>query len=62
MKLVILYNDIEDYVLYIDGKAYQDIDHTWAECMLWLAETIKYFHVEFRYVDLKRSKYPEIIN
>jgi hypothetical protein len=61
MKLLVLYNDFEDYVLYINGKQYQDIDYRWAECMVWLSDTIAGFDVEFKEVNLQRTEYPNII-
>lgn len=61
MKLVVLYNDFDDNVLYINGKAYQDIDDSWAECMMWLDDTITGFSVEFRAFAGFRSDFPDEI-
>jgi hypothetical protein len=61
VELVVLYNDLDDCLLYIDGKQYQDMDYRWAECMMWLSDTVTGFNVEFREVNLHRSKFPDVI-
>lgn len=60
-KLVVLHNHLDDHVLYINGKAYQDIDETWAECMMWLDDTVRGFHVEFREFEGFRKDFPNTI-
>jgi hypothetical protein len=62
MKLVVLYNDFDDSVLYIDGKAYQDIDETWVHCMMWLNDTVTGFDVEFRTFAGWRKDFPNEID
>jgi hypothetical protein len=60
MELVVLYNDFDDSVLYINGKAYQDMDDSWVECMMWLKDTVD-FKVEFRTFAGFRSDFPDEI-
>jgi hypothetical protein len=61
MKLEVLYNDLDDCLLYIDGKLYQEIDYRWVECMMWLSDTVTGFNVEFREVNLPMTKFPDTI-
>jgi len=56
-ELTILINDLDDCLLYVDGKAFNDIDDTWAECILFLKDIISN-RVNIIKTSLERKDYP----
>jgi len=56
-QLTILINDLDDCLLYVDGKAFNDIDDTWAECILFLSDIIS-DRVNIIHTGLERKDYP----
>lgn len=56
-ELTILINGNDDCLLYVDGKAFNDIDETWAECILFLKDIIT-DKVDIIKTSLERKDYP----
>ena len=56
-QLIILMNDLDDCLLYVDGKAFNDIDDSWAECILFLSDIIS-DRVNIIKTNLERKDYP----
>lgn len=57
-QLTILINNSDDCLLYVDGKAYNDIDDDWARCILWLKDIIS-DNVDVVTTHLERKDYPD---
>lgn len=60
--LDILGNEYDDYVLYLNGEEYQDIDYRWVDCLLYLQNILEgKVKIQLRETDKERQDFPDII-